>query len=147
MGTRADFYIGKGKEAKWLGSVAYDGYPDGIDNRVLQSITEDEYRNAVHQFVGGLSHGTLPENGWPWPWKDSHTTDYAYAFEDGKVEATDGDFWFDPLNENEEHKEHGKEDIVFPDMTSRQRVTLGERSGLMVIGVDADGTIKPILEN
>ena len=26
MGSRADFYIGEGTEAEWLGSVAWDGY-------------------------------------------------------------------------------------------------------------------------
>jgi hypothetical protein len=30
MGTRADFYIGRGTEAEWLGSVAWDGYPGGV---------------------------------------------------------------------------------------------------------------------
>ena len=30
MGTRADFYIGKGTDAEWLGSIAWNGYPDGI---------------------------------------------------------------------------------------------------------------------
>jgi hypothetical protein len=29
MGTRADFYVGRGKDAEWLGSVAFDGYPSG----------------------------------------------------------------------------------------------------------------------
>lgn len=30
MGTRADFYVGRGTEAEWIGSIALDGYPDGI---------------------------------------------------------------------------------------------------------------------
>ena len=27
MGTRADFYVGRGDAAEWIGSIAYDGYP------------------------------------------------------------------------------------------------------------------------
>lgn len=30
MGTRADFYVGTGANAEWLGSIAYDGHPDTI---------------------------------------------------------------------------------------------------------------------
>jgi hypothetical protein len=30
MGTRADFYVGRGPDAEWLGSVAMDGYPSGV---------------------------------------------------------------------------------------------------------------------
>jgi hypothetical protein len=30
MGTRADFYVGRGETAEYLGSIAWDGYPDGL---------------------------------------------------------------------------------------------------------------------
>lgn len=30
MGTRADFYVGVGEQAEWLGSIAWDGNPEGI---------------------------------------------------------------------------------------------------------------------
>ena len=30
MGTRADLYIGRGTDAEWIGSVAWDGYPSGL---------------------------------------------------------------------------------------------------------------------
>jgi hypothetical protein len=29
MGTRADFYVGRGETAEWLGSIAWDGNPGG----------------------------------------------------------------------------------------------------------------------
>ncbi len=35
MGTRADFYIGRGPTAEWIGSLPLDGYPEGIDAKVL----------------------------------------------------------------------------------------------------------------
>jgi hypothetical protein len=47
MGTRADFYIGRGKRALWLGSVAFDGYPAGRAKRLLDAKTE-------RQFIGRL---------------------------------------------------------------------------------------------
>lgn len=37
MGTRADFYVGRGKDAEWIGSVAFDGYPDGFERDDLFS--------------------------------------------------------------------------------------------------------------
>lgn len=43
MGTRADFYVGKGPNAEWLGSTAMDGYPEGIfhkDNLRLSTHAE-----------------------------------------------------------------------------------------------------------
>lgn len=32
MSTRADFYVGRGAEAEWIGSISWDGYPDGVDD-------------------------------------------------------------------------------------------------------------------
>jgi hypothetical protein len=87
MGTRADFYLGKGKDAQWLGSIAWDGYPVGIDDAVLDAKTEQDYLAALSAFLAKQEDTTLPEQGWPWPWDNSCTTDYAYAFDDGKVEA------------------------------------------------------------
>jgi hypothetical protein len=26
MGTRGDFYVGRGKDAEWIGSIAYDAF-------------------------------------------------------------------------------------------------------------------------
>ena len=45
MGTRADFYIGSGKDAEWLGSVAFDGYEwdDNADCALMTATTPDEF--------------------------------------------------------------------------------------------------------
>ena len=40
MGTRADFYIGKSVDMRWIGSIAGDGAPYGINKAVLESKTE-----------------------------------------------------------------------------------------------------------
>ena len=140
MGTRADFYIGQGKQAEWLGSVAYDGYPQeprekpGIPRKLLKVKTEKAFRSAVVRLLASRQDGSSPEDGWPWPWKDSGTTDYAYALVDGKVLVCPyGTTWCDPL---QQIPDEGRDDktAVFPDMTAKQQVTLGPRSGLLLFG-------------
>ena len=134
MGTRADFYVGRGSEAEWLGSIAWDGYPDGIDTLVLGATTEEQYRDAVREFLA-REDATRPEMGWPWPWDDSNTTDYAYAFDRDRVWASGfGCEWFRPFVD-EEPEDSGRQE--FPDMTQHKVVTLGKRSGVIVIGGEA----------
>lgn len=141
MGTRADFYVGRGAEAEWLGSIAWDGYPDGIElqdeewppgQRLFDATTEDQFRNRVAAFFNGRNDVTLPKDGWPWPWDDSSTTDYAYAFDGGKVWASGfGHSWFDATQS--EPEDETPKDAVFPNMKDRANVTFGPRSGLLVI--------------
>lgn len=132
MGTRADFYVGRGQDAEWLGSFAFDGYPDGVDEDILKSIDERGYRIRVTRMLASRDDATLFDQGWPWPWDDSNTTDYAYAFDDGKVWACPfGHGWFDPLEEQPDDLEGT---VEFPDMSEKKNVTFGQRSGLLVIG-------------
>lgn len=143
MGTRADFYVGRGKSAEWIGSTAWDGYPDGFsDTPIFGSKTEEEFRANVAAEIGGREDGTKPEMGWPWPWDNSHTTDYSYAFDDGKVWATNWGYrWFDP-NEPEPDDINDEAKLSeFPDMTDRKKLTMGKRSGVMVFS--ASGPITP----
>lgn len=125
MGTRADFYIGTGKDAEWLGSVALDGYrwEEEPDNLLILSPDATTFRTVVTGILKDRHDATLPEQGWPWPWNDSKTTDYAYAFKDGKVQIF-----------NFESPEDG-----WPDMSERKKVALGNRSGLFIIQKTKDG--------
>jgi hypothetical protein len=136
MGTRADFYVGRGETAEWLGSIAWDGYPNGIDTDVLKATTEEDYRGAVTVFLGSRNDSTLPERGWPWPWEDSRTTDYAYAFDEKKVYASCfGYGWFDPQDEEADHTPEGQRDTaVFPDMSARKNTRFDKGSGLIILG-------------
>lgn len=142
MGTRADFYVGRGVDAEWLGSIAFDGYQDGKPKPLLGLVDEGTYRSAVAKIIAEKDHGTSVEDGWPWPWDDSGTTDYAYAFDGGKVWASSfGSPWFlasDMTSEDDEveERDRGKPGAVFPNMKERQRVTFGKRSGIMLIGRD-----------
>lgn len=110
MGTRADFYVGRGDAAEWIGSIAYDGYPfykpqlpegwiGGVKEEVLGATDETAYRQAVANCLNyPKNRGTTPEQGWPWPWATSHMTDYAYAFDDGQVWMSHlGPKWKKPL--------------------------------------------------
>jgi len=138
MGTRADFYTRNEKsETKmdWLGSIAWDGYPDGIEQPLLKAKTEKSFKKALSNFFKDRTDVTLPKDGWPWPWDDSRTTDYAYIFENGKVMASCfGDQLFDPLNAEPDNDEELKIDSnYFPDMSGIKNVQLGAaKSGLMI---------------
>lgn len=136
MGTRADFYVGKGPSAEWLGSIGWDGYPTGAPQPVLKCTGEAEFRAAVGTLVAEDDSGTAPADGWPWPWEDSGTTDYSYAFEAGRVWGSCfGGPWFDPFHEPEEDDERGPK-AIFPGMKDRQKlVREGPRSGLIVMRV------------
>ncbi len=130
MGTRADFYVGKGKRMEWLGSVAWDAYPSGIPKELRTSKSLAKYKEAVAHFLANRDDATLPKMGWPWPWDSSHTTDYAYTFSGGRVWASGfGARWFRATRKRE--FQTGK--VWFPNMKGCKRVTLGPRSGLMVI--------------
>ncbi len=131
MGTRADFYVGKGKDAEWIGSIAWDGYPDGIVEQVLKATTEQSFRDAVLAFLAARRDATLPAQGWPWPWEDSHTTDYAYCFDEGAVLTFN---WGRLVVEGADEDDDEGPKAPFPDMTARQNVTLGKRSGVMILG-------------
>jgi hypothetical protein len=142
MGTRADFYVGKGLNAEWLGSIAWDGYPDGIPKEILNCTNVESYRELVKMFINNREDGTKPEDGWPWPWETSSTTDYAYAFEKNKVFASCfGHEWFDPI-ETQPEEDDGPKVVIFPKMntetkcvtgTIKSTTTWGKRSGLIIV--------------
>lgn len=117
MGTRADFYVGVGPDAEWLGSVGFDGYQwdEQPDCPLMQASSEEEYRAAVECIAASRNDWTDPEQGWPWPWNDSKLTDYAYAFVDGKTQVPDRKDW--------------------PDMSDRRNVATDQRSGMIFIGL------------
>src|SRR5207248_1159708 len=130
-----------GPAAEWLGSIAWDGWPGDSDLApIFKAADEPAYRAWVEQFLTTRDDATRPEKGWPWPWTDSRTTDYAYAWDEGAVrvsefgkswEAARDGAWVTPDRWDDDADTSAR--AVFPDMTARQRVTLGPRSGIMVI--------------
>ena len=82
MGTRCDFYVGRGESAEWIGSLAWDGYPDNEEfTPFLAATSEEAFRREIRRLFESREDATTPEQGWPWPWSNSRTTDYTYAWE------------------------------------------------------------------
>jgi hypothetical protein len=138
MGTRADFYNsenGDAATAVWLGSIAWDGYPAGIDG-LKESMAEEEWA-ALLVKLAERKDWTAPELGWPWPWNDSQTTDFAYVRDKtGKVAAYcfGRPRPFERADHDGDEEEEEPDKVAFPDMSGQKKVTLGPRSGLIVLG-------------
>ncbi len=139
MATRGDFYVGRGPHAEWLGSIAFDAYPSDSD---LQAVIAADSESAYRAAVGALAvrdDFTRPEQGWPWPWNDSSTTDVAYAFDEGRVwfcwsRWLDARVWGHRDPDEVSAAEHGLPEPVFPNMSRRRRLALGTpRDSAMLI--------------
>lgn len=138
MGTRADFYREVDGKLTWLGSLGWDGHPTSVPDDLIRASSEVDYLAEVDELLSGRDDGTTPNMGWPWPWEDSRTTDYAYCWREGGVVA-----WYfghGPFLAGEEQGGWGDDwengppqDNCFPDMRAMQKVTLGQRSGLIVL--------------
>lgn len=79
MWTKADFYLGRGASAEWIGSLSSDGYPSGCLD-VVRATTKREFECAIRRLskLGGFA---WPEDGWPHTWKTSHLTDWSYTWD------------------------------------------------------------------
>lgn len=132
MGTRADFYLGRGKDAVWLGSIAWDGYPDGLPDELKTAATAEAFCIAVDKLSKDREDWTAPASGWPWPWENSRTTDYAYAFDKDTVWGSAfGHRWF-KASEPEPDEETPKE-VEFPEMSTDNAAPAGsKRFGIML---------------
>ena len=134
MGTRADFYIGCGPDAEWLGSVAWDGYEwDNAECDLMKATTPDAFRAAVGAIQAERRDFTAPAEGWPWPWNDSNTTDYAYVLHEGKAPAYCFGREVIARDKNDDSDEEVPNVDWFPDMSARKNVAWGKKSGLIVV--------------
>jgi len=99
--TKADFYIGNGIAANWIGSIHSDGYPNGIPIQILICGNPTLFEEEVIEFIHKVD-GVVKTDGdkWPWLWPDSRMTDYSYMFllDHSKVFASYfGRNLFDPI--------------------------------------------------
>lgn len=146
MGTRADFYVGRGESAEWLGSIAWDGYPEGVTDILPVPfggqwwMSEEMWRQRVARFLAERHDATTPDMGWPWPWDDSGTTDYAYAYDDGEVWAScfGSPWWLAAGDMPDLDDEPDQEKVPFPDMSARKNTTMGPRSGVIIVAPRPD---------
>lgn len=142
MGTRADYYVGRGEHAEWLGSTGSDGYPGGMsDTDLLGCIDETDFRDVIASQFANRRDFTSPDEGWPWPWEDSHTTDYSYAFDGGAVWVSCfGHSWKSPsdamANDAWDDEDDDDKPTIFPNMKDRMNVQFGgPKSGMMVFSI------------
>lgn len=116
-GAGADFYLGQGKGAGWIGSINCDGYPwdPGVPRYLLEAGTETEYRDAVVRFLkqrekdeeGAYVQVTdvrikARDDSWPWPYTDSGDTEFSYTFFAGAVQCSRyGERWVEAVRVEE----------------------------------------------
>jgi hypothetical protein len=146
MGTRADYYLGRGPKATWLGSTAFDGWPWGTPKPLIGVKTRRTYLKRLGQIASGKPDSfTHPEMGWPWPWDNSQTTDFAYAFDGGVVYMSHfGSEWAvataEKPGEDYAWPPKGDPASMLPDMAGIKNVVLGgPRSGMIMVGYTKTG--------
>jgi hypothetical protein len=146
MGTRADFFVGIGPTAEWIGSVSYNGWSDmnGAGVEPLSSTSEAAFRAAVEHVLSTWHPPvTRPEEGWPWPWEDFRTTDYAYAWDSarGPVVSEFGHAWLTPQELRDRPRDvpyGGQRELradEVRDMRTHKKADILAKSGLMLLKV------------
>lgn len=92
MTNYAAFYVGRGENAEWIGTVRGDGIPGGLaaaeaEHQPLDATTEDAYRAAVAAFLRvwerWVDHAYVPDESDPNDY--SELADLAYTFDNGRV--------------------------------------------------------------
>lgn len=93
--TGADFYIGRGPSATWVGSLSHNARPSilhwtTVGEELLNATTERDYAHALDALLSlpvkeRRNWAYRPSSGWPWCWPDSSLTGWCYAFDGGRV--------------------------------------------------------------
>jgi len=132
MGTRADFYVEKYDRLMWIGSLFKDGDPIKIPTDILIQINPTIYEEMVVDFLEEKD-SAIRSNGdrWPWPWKDSRMTDYAYLFTADQVIGYEsyGGKLFNPVKIVQGHDLKTASypfDIIFPTMQKQATLAAEE---------------------
>ncbi|PPK63381.1 hypothetical protein V5P93_002350 [Actinokineospora auranticolor] len=124
--AHADFYLGTGTQARWLGSLAESGHPSILAtvsraSEMLTATTSGAYEVAVQALLAdhlatgsefAVQAGRGETSGWPWLATDSSGW-WAYTFVDGRVRAClRGGPWFCP---DPHQPDGGAETVTGPD--------------------------------
>jgi hypothetical protein len=98
----ADFYVGLGADAEWLGTICAEGTEVHMLTAGLLGTSEDKgryteftYRDLVRDIVTRgieLDQGYSPFVGdeWPWAYPDSGGTANVYAWKNGSIHVFEG---------------------------------------------------------
>lgn len=87
----ADFYLGRGPSAEYLGSLPTAGAPEDMQVwERFQSLTDENYtaqdfREEVDDLRGETIKITEGPASWPWRYASSLDTPWAYVFDAGTV--------------------------------------------------------------
>ncbi|WP_020499942.1 hypothetical protein [Sciscionella marina] len=98
--TTNDFYLGRGAEAEWLGSIHLQDCACDALHDIASASTAGEFTTMVTAFLNEaeshhLGTVTYPGDLWPWPWPTSHGTDHVLAFDTDAVwTSMRGQPWF-----------------------------------------------------
>ena len=118
MGSKADFYAGRGTNAEWLGSIAWDGNPASLPTELVGAKDDDAYREEVAKLLSKRGDAITAASGWPWPWSTSHGTKYSYALDKGRVWASCyGSSWWKAASPEPDHTTLRRKAASFPDMS------------------------------
>jgi hypothetical protein len=102
--------------------------------------SEATWRARVARELAGRDDATRPEQGWPWPWDDSSTTDYAFAWDGDRVWVSCyGSAWVDLADQRLLSGDLPKT-ATFPNMAARAAVAEPgtKRSGVLMFVVRGD---------
>lgn len=90
MSSYTDFYLGRGENAEWIGSLQGECYPDNFLavaplRLALTATNTDAFRAAVTDTLDiwedeRLGRAYRRERGWPWVWHSSHNSSWILAF-------------------------------------------------------------------
>lgn len=91
MSSYTDFYVGRGEDADWIGSLRGECYPDNFlaVPPVLLALTatdESTFRAAVADALEVWEDERLGQGypcylGWPWLWPTSHNSSWIITFD------------------------------------------------------------------
>lgn len=126
MGTYADFYVGRGPKARWVGSIDSDGQPENMPKEIRRASTARAFRAAVRFRLRKMNRSPLGgavvagEGEWPHSWTNSAKSDFAYAFDRGLVYVSNfGGPWIPiaDLRRRPRKEDDSAVAVVFPEMT------------------------------
>ncbi len=149
MALRGDFYLGRGKQSVWLGSISHEVASHDLAHYFEGVTSELEFREALANVF--LKYGEIKAAmGWPWPWGTSAGTGLVGAFDDGHVWVCDYNRTWQSLSGTactESSPNAGLTVAVFPDMASQEEATAEGRlrRGLRISGTLAIPPDQPVL--
>lgn len=117
IGTRASFWLGNPRNLenrKWLGCIAFDGYPEGDTKKLIVAKNEEQFVELLEGICKDRRDFASPEGDWPFPWEDDiFLTDFTYAFFDGKTQVANFHSGFITMEDYFEYYQNNEAECLF----------------------------------